>query len=305
MAIPDYESLMLPLLRIAGDGKRHTLSAVTARLSAEFKLSESEQKELLPSGTQFTFYNRVGWARTYLKKAGLLVIPARGHLEITERGLTVLKNPPGRIDNEYLMQFGEFREFKSRPTDTPKRGISTKEDELTTVLTPRELIESGANSLRKELAEDILTQLRSASSQFFEQAVVDVLLKMGYGGSRKEAGEVVGRSGDGGIDGIIKQDRLGLDLLYVQAKRWEATVGRPIVQAFVGALEGRRAQRGIIITTSRFSEDAIEYANTIAKKVVLIDGDLLANLMIDHEVGVTLEQSFDIKKLDTDYFSEE
>jgi restriction system protein len=302
MPIPDYQSVMLPLLRLADQKQELFTREAIDTLADYFQLSEQERMELLPSGQQATFANRVGWAVTYLKKAGLLKSNRRSYFEITERGKQVLRQNPEHLNVKFLKQFPEFIDFQK------KRNISAKpvlplisEDEERT---PEEIIESAHQSLRSDLANDLLQQIMACSPAFFEQLVVDLLVKMGYGGSRKDAGQAVGRSGDGGIDGIIKEDRLGLDVIYIQAKRWEGVVGRPEIQKFVGALQGHRAKRGIFITTSRYSGDAKHYAEAIENRVILIDGERLANLMIDFNVGISPHRSYEIKRIDSDYFTE-
>ena len=299
MPIPDYQSIMLPLLALVADEKEHTLREAIEALGRTFKLSESEQKELLPSGRQRTFENRVGWARTYLRKAGLVDAPRRGVLQITQRGKSVLKKKPAAIDVKYLEQFEEFNDFKALRRDTEQA------PELPTPTgTPEETFESAYQKLRLDLAGELLRTVKTCSPEFFERLVVDVLVAMGYGGTRKDAGQAIGRSGDDGIDGIIKEDRLGLDIIYIQAKRWEGSVGRPEIQKFAGALQGHRAKKGVFITSSAFSKDATEYVSRIDSKIVLIDGQTLAGLMIDHGVGVATLATYDVKKVDGDYFVE-
>lgn len=300
MSIPDYQSIMLPLLEFAGDGREHTVREAIEFLATWFGLNDQERKMLLPSGQQAIFDNRVGWARTYLKKAGLLESPRRGYFRITSRGLEVLRAKPSKIDVSFLEQFPEFVEFRSRRREieaTADLGEQAQE-------TPAELLERAYQDLRRELARELLEYVKKCSPQFFEQLVIDLLVKMGYGGSREDAARAIGRTGDEGIDGIINEDRLGLDTLYIQAKRWDGVVGRPEVQRFAGALQGQRARKGILITTSRFSEEAREYAARIDSKIVLIDGERLAELMIDYGVGVTRVASYEIKKIDQDYFTE-
>lgn len=302
MPIPDYQSLMLPLLEFAGDKKEHSIQETIDHLSKLFDLSKSEKRELLPSGQQAIIDNRVGWARTYLKKAGLLESTKRGSYKITEKGLDVLKENPSKIDVKYLEKFPDFVEFRTMKKDEI---VSEKEDEYLTEKTPQELIEIGYKKFRSELTQKLRKEIQSCSPDFFEKIVIDILLQMGYGGSRKDAGEALGRTGDEGIDGIIKEDKLGLEVIYIQAKRWKGTVGRPEIHKFVGALQGQRAKKGIFITNSNFSKDAIEYVKTIEPKIVLIDGEQLAQLMIDNEVGVSKLNTYDIKTIDADYFTEE
>jgi len=303
MPIPDYQTLMLPLLRFAGDNNDHTTREAVDVLATEFQLTSAERSELLASGQQAIFNNRVGWANSYLKKAGLLESPRRGALRITARGKQILGDNPARIDVKYLERFPEFIEF---------RDVSRKSGETATIesvavateQTPEEALELAHQSLRLSLAQDILNRILSCSPTFFERLVVELLVKMGYGGSRRDAGERIGQSGDGGIDGIIKEDRLGLDTIFIQAKRWQGSVGRPEIQKFVGALQGQRAKKGVFITTSSYTSEAIDYASRIDTKVVLIDGQLLANLMMDFDVGVSVSASYIVKRIDSDYFEE-
>lgn len=303
MAIPDYQKLMLPLLRFTGDGQDHTLAEANEKLAQQFGLTEEEQAELLPSGFQSRFNNRVGWARTYLKKAGLLEQPERRKFRITSRGLDVLKQSPTEINVKFLEQFPEFIEFKN--TSKQNDGYDEITEDAVQTQTPAEVLESSYQSLRRELAQELIERIKSLPPVFFENLVVDLLVAMGYGGSRKDAGQAVGQSGDGGIDGIIKEDKLGLDVVYIQAKRWEGTVGRPVAQAFAGSLEGFRARKGVLITTSQFSQEAKDYVSMIEKKIVLINGNQLAQLMIDYGIGVTEVASYTVKKVDLDYFGDE
>jgi len=303
MGVPDFQSVMLPLLRLVGDGQEHILREAIDALAAEFRLTEADRKELLPSGRQATFNNRVGWARTYLHKAGLIESPRRGYLRITSGGLEALKTNPPKINTAFLERYPEFIEFRSRDKEPNSSGA----DELQTdEKTPEESLELAYQKVRRGLATELLQTIKGCSPEFFERLVVDVLLKMGYGGSRKEAGQAVGRSGDGGIDGIIKEDRLGLDIIYIQAKRWDTDniVGRPEVQKFAGALQGHRARKGIFITTSDFSKEALDFVSRIDSKIVLINGQTLAQHMIDHSVGVSTVASYEVKKIDSDYFLE-
>ena len=303
MAIPDFQSFMLPLLKFASDGKEHSQSEASEALSHHFSITEFERREMLPSGRQTRFNNRVAWANVYLRKSGFLESTRRGRFKITERGQEILRSNPARIDVKFLMKNGdaEFREFH-RPS---RQDENHEEPSIETVRTPREIMDAGYLEMRRDLSQEIIKRIKSSSPRFFEHLVVELLVAMGYGGSRKDAGEAVGQSGDGGVDGIIKEDRLGLDVIYLQAKRWEGTVGRPIVQAFAGSLEGHRARKGVLITTSQFSPDALDYVTRIEKKIVLIDGDELAKLMIDYGIGVAADATYEIKRLDTDYFEEE
>lgn len=294
---------MLPLLRYAGDRKEHSLREAIATLADEFKLTEEERKQLLPSGQQAVFDNRVGWARTYLKKSGLLAAPKRGFFQITEGGLQVLRQSPPKIDLNFLTQFPEFIKFKNNRKEIENTETEIEENRDNT---PQESIEFGYQTIRQELEIELLNRIKTCSAEFFEKLVVDLLVKMGYGGSRRDAGQAIGKSGDEGIDGIIKQDKLGLDIVYIQAKRWDNTVvGRPEIQKFVGALHGQRARNGVFITTSTFSKHAREYLSKIDSKIVLIDGKMLAELMIDNNVGVSIISIYEIKKIDSDYFADE
>lgn len=302
MAVPDFQSIMLPLLTYIGDKKEHSLSETIDALAAKFRLTLEERKELLPSGRQSVFDNRVGWARTYMAKAGLIESTRRGCFKITDRGLQVLSEKPEKINIRYLKRYPEFLAFQT----TKKEGVGKEApDDGKSELTPEEMIESAYQKLRRSLALDLLQVVKSLNPAFFERLVVDLLVKMGYGGTRKDAGEAIGRSGDEGIDGIIKEDKLGLDIVYVQAKKWENPVSRPEIQKFAGALQGQRARKGVFITTSSFSKDARDYAVKIESKIVLIDGGELADLMIDHGIGVVTSASYEIKKVDQDYFTED
>lgn len=303
MAVPDFQSLMLPLLKLAAGGQQHPLSEARETLAGEFRLTQADRDELLPSGSQAKFANRVAWAKSYLQQAGLLLSPKRGHFQISARGEVVLKAPPGIIDIKFLEQYPEFVEFrtpKGEATDqAPPAGPPGTEAD-----TPEEALEAAHLKMKASLASEVLGRVKSASSDFFERLVVELLLKMGYGGSRADAGQAVGKSGDEGIDGIISEDRLGLDIVYLQAKKWDGTVGRPEIQKFVGALHGKRAKKGVFITTGSFSAEAIGYVEHIDPKVVLIEGKRLAELMTDFEVGVATARTYHVKRVDSDYFEE-
>ena len=303
MAVPDFQSFMLPLLKAVSDGKEYNLSEVVDKLAEQFQLSNEDKKELLPSGRKTRVDDRAGWAQTYLRKAGLLERTGRGKFRVTERGLDVLKSNPDKINIKFLRQYPEFVEFQNLSRQSAKPDAEAENEILDE--TPEETLESGYQNLRRNLAQELLDRVKKCSPRFFESLVVDLLVAMGYGGSRKDAGQAVGQSGDDGVDGIIKEDRLGLDVVYIQAKRWEGTVGRPAVQAFAGSLEGQRARKGVLITTSQFSQDAKDYVSRIEKKIVLIDGEQLAQLMIDHGIGVAEVATYTVKKIDLDYFGEE
>lgn len=300
MAIPDFQKIMLPLLKKAADVTDFLLRDFGELLANDFNLSEAERAEVLPSGGQTRFINRVSWAAIYLYKAGLLERVKRGHYKISHRGRKVLKEGPEEINIKFLSRYQEFIDFHKHTKKDDSNGESTVVES-----TPEEALESAHQALKEGLAIDIIQAIKQCSPEFFERLVIDVLVKMGYGGSRKEAGQAVGKAGDGGIDGIIKEDRLGLDIIYIQAKRWEGMVGRPQIQGFVGALAGKHAQKGIFITTSAFTKDAADYVHTIDKKIILIDGPRLADLMIEHNVGTTTIANYEVKRIDTDYFSEE
>lgn len=307
MAVPDYQSLMLPLLRFAAvkDDQLSTAEAVEV-LAKELGLTDEDLKEMLPSGTQATFVNRVSWAATYMKKAGLLKGIRRGYYRITQRGKDLIKTHPEAINVKLLQKYPKFLEFiKLKGTRSKDKITESKETPEISAATPSEALEAAYENLRDELAEELLNKLKKVSPAFFERILVELLVKMGYGGSRADAGKAIGRTGDGGIDGIIKEDKLGLDVVYIQAKRWDDNpVERPAVMQFAGALQAQKASKGIFITTSRFTDDARNYVLQIGSKIVLIDGDQLANLMIEHDVGVSTVSFYPVKKIDNDYFEE-
>jgi restriction system protein len=303
MPIPDFQSHMLPMLELAGDGTVHSLAEARDVLAARFGLTEVDRAELLPSGRQRRFDNRVAWAKVYLEQAGLLTTPKRGHFLVTENGRGLLKKRPERIDIGMLEQFEEFRDFRSRRTDSSPSQPHDASSEA--VATPEETLESAYQSIRAQLAEELLARVKAASPSFLETLVVELLTRMGYGGGRADASRAIGGSGDEGIDGIINEDRLGLDVIYIQAKRWSGAVGRPELQKFVGALHGKRARKGVFITTGSFSADAREYVSRIDPRVVLIDGRALSLFMIDLNIGVTPRATYELKRLDSDFFAEE
>ncbi len=303
MAIPDYQTLMLPVLRILQDRHPRHVRELTDALANEFNLTDHERGQLTPGGGSLLFHGRVGWAKTYLSQAGLLDQVSRGVHRISESGLRVLGTDLARIDNDFLMQFDGFQNFRARSgTRSVRDTHATEADADDRQTDPTERLNTAYGEIRTALAIDLLDQVKHASPGFFENLVVDLLVAMGYGGSRQDAGQAVGGSGDDGIDGIIKEDRLGLDVVYIQAKRWENPVTRPMVQAFTGSLEGNRARKGVFITTSRFTADAREYVNRIEKRIVLIDGEQLARYMIDFGIGVTDVTTLYIRRIDQDYF---
>ncbi len=303
MTIPDYQTLMLPLMEVASDGAEHRMSEAVEALAERFRLTPAERETLLPSGRQTTIANRIGWSKTYLAKAGLLDGSKRGVFRITDRGREVIQRSPPRIDVKFLKQFPGFEEFRTSTRERPTADAPAANTEQ--AQTPEELLLDSYERLKSRLSDDLLARVHQVSPARFESIVLDVLLAMGYGGSRPDAGRAVGRSGDGGIDGLINEDPLGLDVVYIQAKRWEGVVGRPVVQAFVGSLEGHRSRKGVLITTSSFTADATQYVGMIDKKVILIDGSRLAQLMIELGVGVTVEQTYLVKRLDLDYYDDQ
>lgn len=302
MPIPDFQTLMRPILELHDDGAEHVRKDRNDQLAIRFGLSAEEREVLLPSGRQPLFDNRIAWAITHLFHAGLLERPRRGVTRITDRGCQVLRDHGERVDMSVLKQFEEYRLFRSGTKSEQEPEASP-----VSVGTPEESIDDAHSQLRSALAEDLLAKLHASSPSFFEQVVIDVLVAMGYGGSRREAGERLGRPGDEGFDGVIREDSLGLDAIYVQAKRWRAdrAVGRPDIQGFLGALQGAQASKGVFITTSRFADGVESYATSVTPRVVLVDGRRLAELMIDHGVGVTTRQTYELKRIDEDYFTDE
>ncbi|MBX2967641.1 MAG: restriction endonuclease [Cyclobacteriaceae bacterium] len=300
MMIPDFQTIMLPLLKKLSDKEEHHFRNLIEVLAVEFELTDDERKELLPSGQQPIFDNRVGWARTYLKKAGLIDSPKRGISKITNRGIDVLKQNPKELNLALLMSGQNLSEV-------PGPNSNFDPTDITTTDTPEENLDKAYQRLKKTLANEILTKVVELSPAFFERLVVELLVKMGYGGSIKDAGKAMGKSGDEGIDGTIKEDKLGLDIIYIQAKRWKPgnVVGRPELQKFVGALAGQGAKKGIFITTSNFTKEALDYTPRNETKIVLIDGEQLAQLMIDYNLGCTTQQTYELKKIDSDYFGED
>ncbi len=302
MAIPDYQTLMRPLLQQLADGQPRSMTQLRQGLVEHFQLTEEEQHQQFSSGRPI-LRNRAGWARTYLHKAGLLSLPSRGQCQITDRGHQALQDCPDKIDNHYLKQFAEFVEFvtpRKQNDSEVETSISTETD-----ATPDDRMDAAYKELNATLADELLTALKDGTPQFFEKVVVDLMLAMGYGGSRKDAGQATQATNDGGIDGIIKEDKLGLDVIYLQAKRWQNTVQRPEIDKFLGSLTRQRARKGVFITTSNFSTGAIEAVNGLDMKVVLIDGQQLAELMIEHNLGVYNHETYVLKKIDSDYFNED
>jgi restriction system protein len=300
MSVPGFQELTLPMLQLASDGAVWSLSDAREKLAEVFKLSTEDQEELLPSGKQSRYANRVAWAKVYLERAGLLSSPARGKFSITDRGREVLQSPPAAVTIDFLSQYPEFQDFRSRSSSQAREEVP----QPNSIESPEEALESAYVTIRRNLASEILVRVKSCSPHFFEYLVVELLLKMGYG-KAGGAGERVGQSRDEGIDGIISEDRLGLEMVYLQAKRWEGTVGRPEIQKFVGALHGKRARKGVFITTGSFSAEAVSYVQNIDPRVALIDGSQLAEFMIDYGLGVSLSRTFELKSLDSDFFDEQ
>jgi restriction system protein len=308
MPIPDYQTLMLPLLKAVADGQEHRIGDITERLANEFQLTQEERQQLLPSGTQTSFSNRVGWAKSYLVQAGLLETTKRAHFKITDRGLSTLAENPQRIDNEFLFRFPEFVSFRSR-SRVSDSVTATAPTEATIVptqaQTPDEIVRNTVKQIETALKKELLDRILAASPAFFESLIVHLLLAMGYGGSREDAGQIVGKSGDGGIDGIIDQDSLGLDRVYIQAKKYnrDNSVSEPEIRAFSGSLGAAKANKGVFVTTSSFTLPAQSFAERHPFRIVLIDGDQLTTLMLRHNVGVRTEESLYLKRVDEDFFS--
>ncbi|MBP0723927.1 restriction endonuclease [Bacillus sp. RG28] len=303
MAVPGYQDFMYPFLKQLEDGKEYRLQDLYVILAKHFNLTDKDITEKLPSGKQTLIVNRIGWARTYLNKAGLIKVVRRAVFKITDEGLDVLKEPGLiRIDRKFLTRYGCFNEFINNTSNEKK----TPEISINDERTPLELIDYNFNVLKNELQELLLEKILECSPSFFESMIVDLIVTMGYGGSVNDAGRAIGKTGDEGIDGIIKEDVLGLDMIYLQAKRWkvDSTVSRPDIQGFVGSLVGKKASKGIFITTAKFSKEARAYTESIEKRVILIDGQDLTNLMFKYNVGVSDEEVYTIKKIDLDFFEE-
>ena len=300
--IPDFQTIMLPLLKEISNGNDFTAKDVNSNLAKYFNLTEEQLQEMLPSGKQGVFANRVAWAKAHLKIAGLVESPKRGSFKITPKGLEVLGQNPPIINLKFLKTLPEYIEYLDSSKTDDKITNPNNEEEIKT---PEELIDESFLIIQKALSQELITKIKSCSPYFFENLVVELLVKMGYGGSLSDAGKAIGKSGDEGIDGIIKEDKLGLDIIYIQAKRWEGNVGRPEIQKFVGALAGQGAKKGIFITTSKFTPDALNYIPRNETKIVLIDGEKLTRLMIEYNLGVSTQNIYELKKMDTDYFENE
>lgn len=303
MAIPDYQSLMLPVLMSAANGEVR-ISEVVRQLADELSLSEEDRSELLPSRRQAVFDNRVRWAKTYLTKAGLIESTRRAHFRITDRGRQALAENPDRIDNNYLSQFPEFEEFRSRSTDARQERLPTPEESTPEDRTPDEIMRSAHQEVELSLRQELLDRVIAAPPDFFERLIVNLLVAMGYGGSLEDAGRALGKSGDGGVDGVIDQDVLGLDRVYIQAKRYQQgnTVGGGEIRDFFGSLDRFKAAKGLFVTTSDFTKDARETAGQLSKRIVLIGGDQLAALMVRYDIGCRAEETLYVKTVDEDFF---
>ena len=306
MSIPDFQSIMLPFLQVLSDGQERSMKEMVDSLAQRFSLTDTELEELLPSGQQTIFSNRVAWTKTHLKNAGLVDNPSRGRVRLSSDGSRILADAPARVDVRYLRQFENYRTFTGQNKDTSDQVVPTLETEEPAASTPQELFESSFRQMRDALAEELLDRLLECPPQFFERIVVKLLQAMGYGGQFGE-GKVTNYSQDGGIDGVIYEDKLGLDLVCIQAKRWQGTVGRPVVQSFVGSMDMIRAKKGVVITTADYSRDAVEFVDRIeGKRVVLVNGKQLCQLMIDHNVGVAEKEkgTFVLKEISNDFFEE-
>ena len=305
MAVPDFQSIMLPFMMELRNGKESQISDLVVELANRFNLTEEDRQALLPSGTQSLFRNRVAWAKTHLKQAGLIENPTRGRVRISDQGLKVLDQKPEQINCRFLKKFPSYLKFIGFNNEGTNETKPLPETVIVeSKQTPQELMESAFQTLRKATVEDLIDRLKRCSPGFFEIVVVRLLQALGYGATGDSL--VTGKSGDGGIDGIIKEDKLGLDIVCVQAKRWEGTVGRPVIQAFVGSMDFVRAKKGVVITTSGFSRDAVDYVERIeGKKVVLMDGAMLAGLMIDYKVGVTIFKQYQLAEISNDFFGDD
>ena len=303
MSLPTYQELMLPLLRVLGSAEKDLhQKECTQRVADALHLTDEQREARLPSGLQTYIHNRIGWAGWYMQQAGLVMKPKKGSMRITDEGRALLARNPATVDNKLLATYPNYRDKVLKEGDSGE-GIAPPAA-APNELTPTDQMEEAHQKLNQILAAELLDLMAKMDPYKFEQLVVDLLFAMGYGGSREEAAQVTKKSGDEGIDGIINEDRLGLDVIYVQAKRWQASVGRAEIQSFVGALVGKHAHKGVFITTSDFHKTAIEYARGVQHKVVLINGQRLADLMIEHGVGVSTVRTLHLKRVDSDYFEE-
>ena len=311
MTIPDYQTLMLPVLHLAAEREMRVPEAAE-RIADQFGLDEAEREEMLPSGRQRVLHNRIHWAKFYMTRAGLIDSPRRGVFTASDSGRTLLANPPATLDTRFLQTIPAFAEFYGKNSSGQLKADGGAPDPAAlpareTVATPEEQIEAAFRTLNAALEADLLERITLNSPAFFEKLIVDLLVAMGYGGTHSSAARQLGRAGDGGIDGVIDEDRLGLDRIYVQAKRYapESAIGRPAVQGFVGSLVGFGATKGVFVTTSSFTTQAVDYVRNLPQRVILIDGQRLAALMIEHGVGVRIQRSLALQRLDEDFFSED
>ena len=302
--IPGFQDFMRPLLVLLSNGDTLHVAELRDAAATVTGLSDDERREALPSG-QLVYHGRVSWALSYMTRAALLERPARGRYRITERGRSILASHADRVDVDVLLQFPEFAEWIAQSRAGDSSGTTEPAAPTVSESTPEETLESAYLALRRTVESELLEQVKAMPPAFFERLVVELLVAMGYGGTLRDAGQAIGGSGDGGIDGIIKEDRLGLDLIYIQAKRWQGSVGRPVIQAFAGSLDGVRARKGIVLTTSSFTPDARRYVASIDKRIILIDGEQLASLMFEHGLGLTRIATYDVKRVDSDYFAEQ
>jgi restriction system protein len=303
MPVPDFQEVMRPLLTAIADGVEHELKEVKSKLIAHFSITEDELRTKIPSGRAFLFDNRLGWANTYLKKAGLITSARRGYLQITALGSSFLKDHPDGIkisDLKKIEQFKEFHQVKDKESKQPIGAELTEIEEKS----PEEVIDSAFEVILNDLRSELIVTIKNCSPLFFEKMVIDLLIKMGYGGSRREAGTAIGKSGDEGIDGIINEDKLGLDSIYIQAKRLENTVPIKEIRDFAGSLLSKKARKGVFITTSDFPKSAYDFVNSIEPRIILVDGNKMASLMIEHGVGISTKETYEIKSIDNDYFEE-
>jgi restriction system protein len=306
VAIPDFQTIMRPLLVLLADGQERSSTQIRSALAAEFSLTEEDLAEMIPSGRAKTFANRVAWAMTHMYQAQLLERPRRSVYRITPRGTEVLAEQPDRVDLKILAQFDEYRDFRNKGGASNVKYATVSELELTSSdQTPEEQIAAAYRSIRAALVADLLERVADKPPLFFERLVLDVLRAMGYGGVGEDTTTHLGQSGDEGVDGVIREDELGLDLIYIQAKRWSNPVGRPEIQKFFGALHGKRASKGVFITTSSFTSEAASYAEGVTPRIVLLDGRQLARLMLDYGVGVSTAETYELKRVDLDYFADE
>ena len=304
MSIPDFQTLMRPLLELHGDKQEHLNRDLVNSLAEMFSITDEERREMLPSGRAKMFDNRVGWAKTYIANAGLIEAPRRGISVITEQGIALLSEHAGPINLRVLNNLNSSKTPREkRHTPNVDQGTPCEESDAYPE-TPEEAFENAYLKIRADVEQKIIQKILANPPEFLERVIIDLIVKMGYGGNRKDAGEAIGRTGDEGIDGIIKEDPLGLDIIYLQAKRYEGTVGRPDIQKFAGALQGQRAKKGIFITTSSYSKEAKDFVSKIDTKIILIDGPMLARLMFDHSVGVSVNTVYEAKRIDTDYFDD-